>query len=135
MTVTPRTLHLAIVDDDVSLCGGVRRLLRASGMRLTVFHSAEAFLDRERPERFDCLILDIRLGGMSGIELCERVQAHPRTPVVFLTAHVEPEQRERAGRAGCAVFLGKTEPSERLLAAINEAIDARSPHATGGDEQ
>jgi len=132
MTAAPRTLHFAIVDDDVSLCRSVTRLIRASGMSLTAFHSAEAFLDRERPERFDCLILDIQLGGMSGIELCERVrQADPRTPVVFLTAHVEPEQRERAVRAGCAAFLGKTEPSERLLAAINEAIDARSSHTTG----
>jgi FixJ family two-component response regulator len=132
MTAAPGSFHLAIVDDDVSHCCAVARLLRASGMKLTTFHSAEAFLDRERPERFDCLILDVQLGGMSGIELCARLtQSGIRTPVVFLTAHDEHEQRERAERAVCAAFLGKTEPGERLLAVIKGVVTARSSHTTG----
>ena len=133
MITKPRELNVAIVDDDDSLCRSMARLIRASGMSPAIFCSAEEFLDDDGHEAFDCLILDIQLGGMSGIQLCERLtQSGTRTPVVFLTAHDEQEQRERAERAGCAAFLGKTEPAERLLAAINEAIDARSSHTTGG---
>lgn len=133
MITKPRELNVAIVDDDDSLCRSMARLIRASGMSPAIFCSAEEFLDDERHERFDCLILDIQLGGMSGIELCEHLtHAGAGLPVIFLTAHAEPEKRVQGERAGSAAFLAKTEPAERLLAAINEAIDARSSHTTGG---
>jgi FixJ family two-component response regulator len=91
------------------------------------FSDAESFLaDRERA-RFDCLVLDIQLGGMSGIELNQRLADFgSSTPVIFVTAHDSPEVRELAIRTGCAAYLQKTDSGETVLAAIHQAT--RRPH-------
>ena len=121
------------VDDDENVCRSMERLLRSVGMQSVSYSSAEALLaDRTRP-RFDCLLLDIKLGGMSGIELNEQLAlSGSTTPVIFLTAHDEPEVREQALRTPCVAYLKKTEREEVLLAAIREAIqlgcaDLRNP--------
>jgi FixJ family two-component response regulator len=104
-------------------------------MHAVSYLSAEAFLaDTKRP-KFDCLVLDIHLGGIAGIELHERLLAvGSTTPVIFLTAHDEPRLRERALRTGCAAYLRKGEPATALLAAIRQAVhpDSGSP---GGDSR
>ena len=77
--------------------------------------------DEQHP-RFDCLILDIQLGGMSGIELCSHLaRLGSITPVVFLTAHDDAETRELAERAGCAAFLSKRDPADIVLAEVARA--------------
>lgn len=121
----PRGSCVAIIDDDESLCRSLARVLRASGMRPECYFSAEAFLEDGRGEDFDCLILDVNLGGMSGIELQERLaeSGSPR-PVIFITAHDDPDMRERAMRCGCVAYLTKSAPFSTVLAAV---VDAAAP--------
>jgi FixJ family two-component response regulator len=118
-----KNICVAVIDDDDSLCRSVGRLLRTAGIRPVAYSSAEAFLaDGKRPS-FDCLILDIQLNGMSGIELnCQLASLGSVAPVIFNTAHDEPEVREQALRSGCAAYLRKTGTGEALLAAIIQAV-------------
>lgn len=116
-------LRAAIVDDDASLCRALGRLLTAVGIQPTVYHSAEAFLsDSPQPEP-DCLVLDVQLEGMSGIELQQQLAATGRKiPVVFITAHFEPGVQELAERGGCVAFLSKSDPGQKVIAAVRQAI-------------
>jgi FixJ family two-component response regulator len=119
----PLSYAVAIVDDDESLCRSMARLLLASGFRPVTYLSAEAFLDDVKHSRFNCLILDVQLGDISGIELQEQlVAAGSTTPVIFLTAHDEAGVRERAIRAGCVSFLHKRDSGEAVIRALIEAI-------------
>jgi len=117
---------VAVVEDDESLCRSLTRLLAASGYHPVGYHSAEAFLaDSNRPT-FQCLVLDIQLGGISGLELNERLAASgSTTPVIFLTAQEDAEERDHSPQAHRACVLRKSEPGAVLLAAIDEAIHAR----------
>ena len=115
--------YVAVIDDDESLCRSVGRLLRAAGMEAVMYDSAEAFLEDSKRPQFDCLLLDIQLGGMSGIELNQELAASgSTTPVIFITAHDEPEVRVKALQTPCVAYLRKTEPAEAVLAAIRKAI-------------
>ena len=115
--------YVAVIDDDESLCRSVGRLLRAAGMEAVMYDSAEAFLEDTKRPQFDCLLLDIQLGGMSGIELNQELAASgSTTPVIFITAHDEPEVRVKALQTPCVAYLRKTEPAEAVLAAIRKAI-------------
>jgi len=123
MRETPDVACVAVVDDDESLCRSLARLLRAAGIDSVAYASAEGFLGDASRRRFDCLVLDIQLGGMSGVELAEKLaDAGSTTPVVFVTAHDEPETRARALRTGCAAYLRKSDPGEALLEALRRAI-------------
>ena len=114
---------VCVVDDDASLLRALRRLLRAGGFSVEVFASAEAFLESGHRERADCLVLDVRLDGMSGVELLERlVAAGSKVPVVFMTGHDDPLSRERARRAGAVGYLRKPFDDESLIGAVNRAI-------------
>ena len=112
-------LTVALVDDDPSLSRSLGRLLRAAGMEAVSYGSAEAFLaDRSQP-RFDCLVLDIRMGGMSGIDLALWLAAEESTiPIIFVTAYDDAETRGRAQRAGCAAYFRKTDSGDAVLDAI-----------------
>ena len=115
-------LSIAIVDDDESLCRSLERLLRAAGMQSVAYPSAEAFLADARHPAFDCLVLDVQLGGISGIELQQRLAASgERTPVIFITAHDEPETREEALAAGCAGYFRKNDSGAEVIDAIRRA--------------
>lgn len=118
-----RQTYVAVVDDDESLCRSFSRLLRAEGMQPITYLSAEAFLaDTKRP-RFDCLVLDVKLGGMSGIELHRHLNSSgSTTPVIYVTAHDEPATREEAQAAGCAAYFRKTASGEDVLRAIHHAV-------------
>jgi CheY-like chemotaxis protein len=133
-----RNMYVAVVDDDESLCRSLARLLRASGIRAVTYLSAEAFLDDTRRREFDCLVLDIQLGGISGIELNQRLAASDSTtPVIFLTAYDEPDVLELALRTPCAAYLRKTEPAEVVLGAIRQAVTrhgARSHQTPAGED-
>lgn len=112
-------LYVAVVDDDQDLCRSLSRLLRAAGMQPITYPSAEAFLaDRKRPQ-FDCLVLDIHLGGMSGLDLGSRLAAEGgHAPFICITALDDPDARAQAEAAGCAAFFRKTEAGTGLLEAI-----------------
>jgi len=116
---------VAIVDDDPSLCRSFSRLLRLAGYDPWTFYSAEDFLADEQHARFGCVLLDIQLGGMSGLELQRAMAARGEpTAVIFVTAHDEPEIRAEAVQAGCAGFFSKNDDGARILDAVREALDA-----------
>jgi len=116
-------IYVAVVDDDESLCRSFSRLLRTAGFQTVTYASAEAFLEDAKRPRFDCLVLDIQLGGMSGLELSRCLKAlRDSTPFVFITAHDAPEVQSEALACGCAGYFRKTDPGALVLEAINKAI-------------
>jgi len=115
--------YVAVVDDDPSVCRSFSRLLSAAGFQPVTYPSAEAFLEDGKRPCFDCLVLDIQLEGMSGLELSHRLAAvKDSTPVVFITAHDDPAVRAEALAGGCAGFFSKTDPGVGIMAAIRKAI-------------
>jgi FixJ family two-component response regulator len=118
-----RNIYIAVIDDDESICRSMSRLLRAARLQPITYPSAEAFLaDTKRP-KFDCLVLDIQLKGMSGLDLNQRLSAvKDTTPVVFITAHDDPEVRAQAEASDCAGYFRKTDSGADVLAAIRRAI-------------
>lgn len=122
-----RNIYVAVVDDDESVCRSFSRLLRAAHFQPITYPSAEAFLADTKHPKFDCLVLDIQLGGISGLELSQRLAAvKDTTPVVIITAHDDPGVREQAKAGGCAAFFRKTDPGASVLEAINEAVSSRA---------
>ncbi len=119
--------YVAVVDDDESVCRSFGRLLRAAGFQPVTYLSAEAFLEDIKRPRFDCLVLDIQLGGMSGPELSRRLAAvRDATPVLFITAHDNPETRAEALATGCAGYFLKTDSGERVLEKLRDIISSCS---------
>ena len=126
-----RNIYIAVIDDDESLCLSMSRLLRAAHFQPITYPSAEDFLaDTKRP-KFDCLVLDIQLEGMSGLDLRQRLSAvKDATPVVFITAHDDPEVRAQAEASDCAGYFRKTDSGADVLAAIRRAISLEDSDAT-----
>ena len=116
-------ISVAIIDDDASLCRALGRLLRVSGVGSVPYASAEQFLADDNKPRFDCLLVDIQLEGMTGIELSQRLSASgSTTPLIFITANDEPAVYDQAVQGGCAEYLHKTDAGHTVLAAIQRAI-------------
>lgn len=116
-------LYVGVVDDDESLRRSVARLLRAAGMQPIIYASAEAFCADEKQPRLDCLVLDIQLPGMSGIDLRNKLAAEGvATPVLFVTAHDDPRAREEAMAGQCIGYFRKTDPGSELLNAIRHVV-------------
>jgi FixJ family two-component response regulator len=100
--------HVAVVDDDESICRSFSRLLRVAGFQPVSYASAEALLEDTKRPRFDCLVLDIQLGGLSGLDLSQRLASvRDPTPVIFITAYDDPEGRAQALASGCAWVLSE----------------------------
>ena len=119
----PEDLVVSIVDDDVSVRRSTRRLLRSSGFRAEAFASAEEFLDSKSAATTACLILDLRMPGMNGLELQRRLtQNRHRVPIIFLSAHASEEDERSALSAGAVHFLRKPIGKEALLNAIRDAL-------------
>jgi FixJ family two-component response regulator len=119
MPALPKTI--AVVDDDASMLKGIERLLGAYGFATKVFASAEAFLDRNAAADVDCLLVDIHLGGMSGIELRHHLTASGcKLPVIFMTAFDDEATRMQAQSAGCIAFLHKPFTANLLIGAIEQ---------------
>jgi FixJ family two-component response regulator len=115
-------IYVAIVDDDESICRSLNRLLRAANFLPVAYSSAEAFLADWKHPRFDCLLLDIQMKGMSGIELKEHLdRGGTAPPVIYITAHDDPEAQTKALAAGCEGFFRKTTPGSEIIAAIRSA--------------
>lgn len=118
-----RTGTIAIVDDDEDLREALGSVMKAAGLSSRTFASAEEFLACDDCEETACLILDVRLPGMSGIELQRRLaDAHSRLPIIFATAHGDTSLRESLMRAGAAAFFYKPVRSDALLKEIHAAL-------------
>jgi FixJ family two-component response regulator len=116
-------INVAVVDDDDSFGRAIGRLLRAAGFEPVGYCSAEAFLEDTARTPPDCLVLDIHLGGASGLDLRRHLTAlGSPIPVIFVTAHDEPSTREEAQRAGCSAYLRKPVSGHLLISAITEAV-------------
>jgi FixJ family two-component response regulator len=116
---------ISIVDDDESVRQGLSRLLTSVGFTVNTFASAEEYLSSHQLERADCLILDIRMSGMSGIELQRQLVAnHSEVPVIFITAHEEETERVQTLEGDARTVLIKPFSEEALLNAISKALTA-----------
>jgi FixJ family two-component response regulator len=113
-----------VVDDDRSVREALDSLIRSVGFRVQTFASAQEFLHGERPEAPGCLVLDVRLPGLSGLDLQrELAEADVRIPIIFITGHGDIPMSVRAMKAGAVEFLTKPFRDQDLLDAIRQAIE------------
>ena len=117
----------SIVDDDDSLRNSLNDLIRSVGFGVQGFASAEAFLNSNQLHDTACLILDVRMPGMSGLELQRQLAVgHCRIPIIFITSHGDDDARARALEAGAVEFLYKPFREEALLNAIHMALTSKA---------
>ena len=129
----PEAVIIAIVDDDLSVRRGLQRLVRSAGWKAEAFASAQEFLARSRAESPDCVLLDLQLPGLSGLDLQKRMaEVGLEIPIVFLTGHGNIPASVQAMKAGAVQFLTKPVDEQELLHAIEEAVErdqrARKQH-------
>jgi FixJ family two-component response regulator len=118
---------IAIVDDNDSFRHATMSFIRSLGYAVVQFPSAEAFLKSDRLHETDCLISDVHMPGMNGVELQGKLSAQGyHLPIIFVTAFPEIKARAQALAAGAIGFLAKPFNDEMLIACLNEAIGARS---------
>jgi FixJ family two-component response regulator len=116
---------VTIVDDDESVRGALQGLMKEAGFTALAFASAEAFLNSGEQQRTSCLIADIRMPGMSGLELQSKLNAERfRIPIIFITARGDEKMRMQALRAGAVEFLTKPFDDEVLLDSIRAALES-----------
>src|SRR6266852_1503260 len=114
---------ISIVDDDDSLRNSLDNLIGSVGFRAQGFPSAEALLSSNQLHDTACLILDVRLPGMNGLELQRRIDAGDwRIPIIFVTSHADGDAQARALKAGAVAYLYKPFRDEQLLNAIDAAL-------------
>lgn len=119
----PAASLVAVIDDDESIRDSVQGLLRSAGYAVATFESAEAFLESGRAAETGCLILDIRMPGMGGLELQARVNGgDARMPIIFITAHDDRLIRQRAMQAGAMDVLHKPFAPNVLLGMVEAAL-------------
>jgi FixJ family two-component response regulator len=117
---------VAIVDDDAAVQRALRRLLCATGWHTVIFSSAEAFLQTGTQAAPDCLVLDVWLPGMTGVELLEHLVAMGSTlPAVIITGRDDLQMRMRAMQAGAVAYLLKPLDGQDLRQALQEALEGR----------
>ena len=122
MDIAAPSTVVIVVDDDAGFLKGVVRLLTHNGIQSRAFASAEALIENGGPQTATCLLLDINLGGISGIELQRRLAASgSKCPVIFMTAHDDEATRNDAVDAGCMAYLCKPFAAHDLLDAIRKA--------------
>ena len=113
-----------IVDDDYSVRRSLSRLLRAAGFKVKTFDSGHHFLDSYQDGEAACLVLDVRMPKMSGLDLQKRViESGSKVPIIFITAHEDPGLREQAMKAGAIAFLRKPFEEQLLLEAISSVCE------------
>ena len=112
-----------VVDDDAPMRASLQNLLRSVGLRVEAFASAQEFLRRPRPEVPSCLVLDVRLPGLSGLELQQRLaEGDMAMPIIFITGHGDIPMTVQAMKAGAVEFLSKPFRDQALLDAIQQAL-------------
>jgi FixJ family two-component response regulator len=118
-----KTKMIAIVDDDDSMRSALQGLLKAVGLPAQAFASGEEFLKSGQRQNTACLIADIRMPGMSGLELQAQLNADRcRIPIIFITAHGDEKMRMQALRAGAVEFMAKPFNDEALLESVRAAL-------------
>jgi FixJ family two-component response regulator len=121
-----KNVMISIVDDDASIREATKMLVGSLGYASATFASAEEFLQSGRLRDTACLITDVRMPGMSGIDLQGNLAASGyRTPVIFMTAHAEESIRARALQAGAFGFLSKPFSEASLIACLDQALEDR----------
>lgn len=121
-----------VVDDDEAVRTSLRLLLKSVGLPVDTHASAQEFLDRFDPDRPGCLVLDIRMPGMSGLELQERLNAmHAMVPVVFITGHGDVPMAVEAMQHGAVDFIQKPFRDQDLLDRINQALEKDRENRAG----
>ena len=116
---------VAIVDDDDLMRGALQGLLKAAGLPAQAFESAEEFLQSGEHHRTSCLITDIRMRGMSGLDLQAKLNAEQVSiPTIFITAHGDARIRMQALRAGAVEFLAKPFDDEVLIESVRAALES-----------
>jgi FixJ family two-component response regulator len=122
MSAKTRAL-ISVVDDNESFCLAISSLLRANGLRVESFFSAQAFLKSAHLSVTACLVLDVRMPAMSGFELQRYLVGQNRKiPIIFMSASEDPQVRVEAARLGAICFLSKPFSEEELLCAIRTAL-------------
>jgi FixJ family two-component response regulator len=130
--VIPEADTVYVVEDDSSLRNAVRRLLRSAQYRVLTFSSAEEFRQSDFKSRPGCLLLDIRLSGISGFELQEQLlDSGVQIPVIFITGQDRAGMEERAMRLGASAYLRKPVDEDTLLGAIRTAMKSPSKEKEG----
>jgi FixJ family two-component response regulator len=125
MAPLEKTKMVAIVDDDDLIRGALLGLLKAVGLPAQAFASAEEFLKSGQRRQAGCLIADIRMSGMSGLELQAQLNAEKcRIPIIFITAHGDEKMRMQALRAGAVEFMAKPFNDEVLLDSVRAALES-----------
>ena len=125
METETRTKLVVIVDDDDSMRVALDGLLKAVGFPARAFTSAEEFLKSGQQHQTSCLIADIRMPGMSGLELQAQLNAERcRIPIIFITAHGDAKMRIQALRAGAVEFLSKPFDNKALLESVRAALES-----------
>jgi FixJ family two-component response regulator len=123
---------ISVVDDDDSIRESLRGLIRSIGFSANVFASAEEFLNSDQLHNTNCLILDVRMPGMNGIELQRHLTVSGcEVPVIFITAHGDEEARSRALRDGAIAYLFKPFSEDALLSAVHTALDSKNGETRG----
>ncbi len=123
---------ISVVDDDEAVRESLRGLLRSVRFGVDVFASGEEFLSSHRTGGTDCLLLDVRMPGMSGLDLQRSLMAtHPEIPIIFITSHGDEELRSRALRGGAVDYLLKPFSEEALLKAVQRALGPRMAPIAG----
>ena len=118
-----KKLTVFVIDDDASICTALGRLMKSVGLDVRTFTSAKGFLDQGCQNMTGCLVLDVRMPEMGGLELQERLaQAGSEMPIVFMSAHEDMQTRERGLRAGAAAFLKKPIEDEVLIDAVKSVL-------------
>ena len=121
-------IKIGVVDDDSSFLRALERLLRAAGYEPLGYPTAEVFLEESPRPPLNCVILDVRLGALTGFDLARRLAAEGlRLPIIFITAHDEPEVRQQAQEAGCIAYLRKPFSAQSLVEAIRQALPLVHP--------
>jgi FixJ family two-component response regulator len=117
---------ISVIDDDASVRTATARLLESLGFSAHAFASAQEFLSSARLHESACIIADVEMPGMSGVELQDYLTAHGNgTPIIFITAFPEDRIRERAMRAGAVDFLSKPFDEPQLLECVERALTRR----------
>ena len=124
----PQAPVISIVDDDESVREATKGLVRSLGYTAVTFGSAEEFLSSERMPETSCIIADVQMPGVSGVEMQDRLIAEGhRLPVIFITAFPEDRIRERALEAGAIGYLSKPFNEEHLIGCLDKALGNRAP--------
>lgn len=125
--MTPHGLTIFVIDDDPSVRRAIDRLLRAEGYTVETYASGEEFLDSLDERRAGCIVLDVRMPGLSGFEILECLAArHSRLPVILITGHGDTMMGWRAMAVGCAAFLAKPFECDALVGAVRDALSGES---------